>query len=707
MKKYRQLIKELPSKKVVFAFGRFQPPTTGHELLVNAVKKIAIAQKADHVIFASRTHDKKSNPLPVDRKVYYLKRMFPKTNFVAANEQVRTFMEAAAMLSKKYKNLVMVAGSDRIAEYTQLLNKYNGKNFTFDTIEVVSAGERDPDSDSASGMSGTKMREAAKKGDYNLFKKGLPHTMTELDGKRLMNDIREGMGVEPVKEQVKFETNELRELYFAGKIFNIGDKVSDGKNVFEIVDRGSNYLTVVDKLGDLSKKWLSDAQPIDIEEDVRPGPAPTEISYKGYTTKNFHHSADAAKAFQDTIERATTHKHDPIAVLNALKATDIYMGLNDKHLTGEKFTDAEKDVWIAAHEKARESLNKVGEFMHHEDYWHMHQHELEGVLIDYENSGKDEAFGEEVQQGLQEMKFSPADKIKVARIVASSLGVMDVDEKSGPENMVNQGLRAVKNKRLTPEAWSIISNMLKMATDAGIKYDHKIVANKVAEEVTIKNTVKDNESDQEAEHSQDPEHKKVGSSLGGRTDSHRRMKIKHKLGEASLGTEDDMDIAGDDGVGESGFLDKDIDDMIGAMTDDDYLEGYDDEELAIIDDETGEHIIDIKEEVIMEVLSRSERIKAKMRFAKTQSKRERRQKIALKMRSNNKVINNRARRLAVNLMKQRLARKPLSKLSVAEKERIERTIQKRKVVLNRIAMKLVPRVRKIENDRLSHKTYTK
>jgi hypothetical protein len=143
------------------------------------------------------------------------------------------------------------------------------------------------------------------------------------------------------------------------------------------------------------------------------------------------------------------------------------------------------------------------------------------------------------------------------------------------------------------------------------------------------------------------------------------------------------------------------------MTDDDYLEAYDDEELSIIDDETGEHIIDVKEEVIMEVLSRSERIKAKMRFAKTQAKRERRQKIALNMRSSNKVINNRARRLAVNLMKQRLARKPLSKLSVAEKERIERVIEKRKTVLNRIAMKLVPRVRKVENDRLTHKTYTK
>ena len=195
MKKYRQLVKELPSKKVVFAFGRFQPPTTGHELLVNAVKRIASAQKADHVIFASRTHDKKSNPLPVDRKVYYLKRMFPKTNFAAASGEIRTFMEAAKFLSKKYKNIVMIAGSDRVPEYTKLLNKYNGDVFNFDTIEVVSAGERDPDADTASGMSGTKMREAAKKGDYTSFKKGLPHTLTDLDSKRLMNEIREGFGL--------------------------------------------------------------------------------------------------------------------------------------------------------------------------------------------------------------------------------------------------------------------------------------------------------------------------------------------------------------------------------------------------------------------------------------------------------------------------------------------------------------------------------
>jgi nicotinic acid mononucleotide adenylyltransferase len=146
MKNFKQLIKELPSKKVVFAFGRFQPPTTGHELLVKAVKKLA-GSTADHVIYASKSEDKKSNPLPVARKVYFLKRMFPKTNFVAANAEVRTFIEAAKELNKKYKDIVMVAGSDRVAEYTRILNTYNGKDFNFDTIEVVSAGERDPDTE--------------------------------------------------------------------------------------------------------------------------------------------------------------------------------------------------------------------------------------------------------------------------------------------------------------------------------------------------------------------------------------------------------------------------------------------------------------------------------------------------------------------------------------------------------------------------------
>jgi nicotinamide mononucleotide adenylyltransferase len=670
MKKYKQLVKEMPSKKVVFAFGRFQPPTTGHELLVNAVRKIAAAQRADHIIFASRTEDKKSNPLPVDRKVYYLKRMFPKTNFIAANAEVRTFMEAAAMLSKKYKNIIMIAGSDRVPEYKKLLDKYNGTVFKFDTVEVVSAGERDPDADTASGMSGTKMREAAKKGDFKLFKKGLPYSLTELDGKRLMNEIRVGMGMDSIKEEIKFSTASVREQYYSGKIFNVGDKVTDGESVYEILDRGANYITVVNESGDTSKKWLDSVKPIivKISEDIPVGPTPSEISYKGYTTKNLHHSKDAAAAFAVTIQRVENGIiTDPVAVLNALKATDTYMYLNDKHLTGEEFTDEEKKTWIDSHDKARESLNRIHEFEHHMDYWHMHQHEMEDVLSPYEETGKEEAFGEAVEQ-LEEMKFSPADKVKVARIIAASLGDEKADEKSGPENMINAALRKVKNKPLTKEAWKILSNMLEVAKDAGIKYDETIIGSKV-------------KSMAEA---------KIGHTLAHPEKEYlRKMKIKHHLGEE----EEDEDLT-----------DLQIDEMLDSISEDQYLEVYEDIEFNIEDEDTGEILEDIQEETIMEVLSRAERMRAKVRFKRSESKRERRTKIALKTRSSNTVINNRARRLAINLMKQRIAKKPASQMSVAEKERVERIVAKRKTALNRIAMKLVPRIKRIETDRLSGKS---
>ena len=374
MKNYRQLVKELPSKSIVFAFGRFNPPTIGHELLFKVVQKLAKSHSADHVIYASRTQDKKKNPLSVDRKIHYLKLMFKGINFVAANQNERTFIEAVKALNKKYTNLIMVAGSDRVAEYEKILNKYNGKEFNYDTIQVVSAGERDPDADDATGMSASKMRTVASKGDYVQFKKGLPSSVRDIDGKLLMNELRSGMGLDPIKEQVKFDVDELRERYFKGEIFHIGDLVESNNEQFEIVDRGSNYLTVVNESGELSKKWIKDVQMVEIKkfkqfnEDIQPGPAPTEISYKGYTTKNLHHSADATKAFQSTINRAEKGlaHNDPVAILNAIKHTDEYMKLNDMHLEqGIPPNQAEVAEWIHSHDMAKKALEKIGEFPHH------------------------------------------------------------------------------------------------------------------------------------------------------------------------------------------------------------------------------------------------------------------------------------------------------------------------------------------------------
>lgn len=831
MKNFKSLLSELPSKKVVMAFGRFQPPGINHGLVFAVVKRIAQKQGADHFIFASKTQDKKQNPLPVDRKVYFLNRMFPKTNFVAANEEVRTFIEAASMLSKKYKHLVMVAGSDRVQEYEKILNKYNGDVFTFETIEVVSAGERDPDSDSASGMSGTKMREAAKKGDFDAFKKGLPHTLTNTDARRLMNEIRQGLGLDAIREQVKFETNELREAYRAGEIFNIGDAVTDGEKVYEVIDRGANYITVVNE-GAISKKWLDSVQPTCVKEDIASIHVPEEISFKGYVAKNLCHSEDATKAFQTTIQRYNDGKiKDAVAVLNALKATDTYMQLNDLHLEQNTAPgQSELATWLEAHNKARDSLNRIGEFMHHFGYWHMHEHELQDLNTDYNPDLPEVEMADSYnpQGSLTEMKYSSADKIKVARVIAGALGIEDVEKSSSPEQLVNAALRKIRSKPMRPEYISVLHNMLQTANEADIKYDEKLVPQKVneaedwelkkihgeykhlkslptsdvlkkhkalrrvsgnytaaevggkeglisdimiarhgtkrmdtyhslpkkqknalSEEASISSLIeqiatskllgrdttqlqkkltavragteaKDNESDIDAEVPAQLEPNQVGHGMVAPDETHhvRRMKVNYRT-EAAETTED---IPDDDEDGKltttseeteddyelDDLDDKDLDDMVDEIEDEeDIIDAYEDDELAIVDDETGEHIADLKEEVINEVLSRMERMKAKARFARTATKRERRTKIALKSRSTGETLNRRARRLAIAVLKKRMAKKPLNKLSIGEKERIEKAIQNRKALVNRLALKMTSRVRKIENDRLSHNKYTK
>lgn len=160
--------------------------------------------------------------------------------------------------------------------------------------------------------------------------------------------------------------------------------------------------------------------------------------------------------------------------------------------------------------------------------------------------------------------------------------------------------------------------------------------------------------------------------------------------------------------------DKELDNMIDNLSFEDYINhAYEDDELAVIDQDTGERLdqdknVDEQTNVLNEVLSRMERVRARSRMAKTKTKRMAKEKIALKKRSSTEVINRRARRMAVKAMEKRLARnKPLGSLSVPEKERIERIISRRKAVISRLAMKIVPHVRAIEKDRLQHAQFTK
>lgn len=180
--------------RVVVAWGRFNPPTIGHEKLITAVARIA--GRDDYFIYPTHTHKKPKDPLPSDLKSEYMKLMFPKhADNIVYDKNVNTIIKLLQRYQGEYKDLTLVAGSDRVPSYETLINKYNGVEYTFRKLEVVSAGERDPDADGASGMSASKMRAAAKEGDFLSFRQGIADTIDDNKKMELMMEVRKGMGL--------------------------------------------------------------------------------------------------------------------------------------------------------------------------------------------------------------------------------------------------------------------------------------------------------------------------------------------------------------------------------------------------------------------------------------------------------------------------------------------------------------------------------
>ena len=202
MKKFLQKIEEdmQTNKPVVMAFGRMNPPTIGHEKLVNRVQQIAHDYNAPHHIIISHSVDAKKNPLDIKRKLIHARRFFPGANIEASSKEMPTFLQHAARLhAMGHDHLVMVAGSDRIPEYEKKLHQYNGegpgKLYNFKKIEVKSAGHRDPDAEGAEGMSASKMREHSQNNDFASFKQGIPSHVPEKHARELFRDVRKGMGL--------------------------------------------------------------------------------------------------------------------------------------------------------------------------------------------------------------------------------------------------------------------------------------------------------------------------------------------------------------------------------------------------------------------------------------------------------------------------------------------------------------------------------
>jgi predicted nucleotidyltransferase len=272
------------NKSFAFTFGRFNPPTIGHEKLIRTVA----SQGSDYKIFISRSQDAVKNPLSPSDKLKWMQIIFK--NYASHILVMPTNMVlelATKIYGMGYTSITMVVGSDRVGEFKSILNKYNDEKnrhgyYNFKKINIVSAGDRDPDEEGVTGMSASKLRDYAKRGDLKNFKRGVPGNLSEKQKNELFFDVRKGMGLsinlasnfEPQENKIKtlqeFEAKQVRDLYIREVIFNIGEQVNNTKLdiIGKVIRRGTNYIVLEDTNNNLHKSWIWDCIPVSANKEV-------------------------------------------------------------------------------------------------------------------------------------------------------------------------------------------------------------------------------------------------------------------------------------------------------------------------------------------------------------------------------------------------------------------------------------------------------
>ena len=333
-------ITEAKGRSVAFAFGRFNPPTIGHEKLI---RKVASVGANDYRIFLSRSEDSQKNPLSPQQKLQIMRKMFPQhARKIEINKTNMVLDLATDLYNKGFREIKMVAGSDRISEFKGILNKYNNQRnrhgfYNFDKIEVISAGERDPDAEGAAGMSASKMRAAAAKNDLSSFRRGLPRGVNADDimkqvrkGMRLAASVNHTLGYEnkPVASMEEFEQKQLRDLYIREVIFNIGDKVEYVKENIEgtVIRRSTNYIVIEDTDDNLHKAWIWDCIPKvkDREIQIR------------------EHNLNIDYGFEAVSEKKVEAKKSKM--FNEFKKDLVNMVKNEAYETGENYANHTKEI---------------------------------------------------------------------------------------------------------------------------------------------------------------------------------------------------------------------------------------------------------------------------------------------------------------------------------------------------------------------------
>ena len=252
---------------VTITFGRFNPPTVGHEKLLKSVKAHSVG--GQFRIYPSRSQDAKKNPLEPRAKVSLMNKMFPDMkDHIINKESMRSIFDVLKSLGDEgFTSVTIVVGGDRVGEFDELANKYNGQLYNFESIDVLSAGERDPDADSIEGMSASKMRDSAAKGDFKSFRKGMPKALSDADAQKVMKQLQKAMGVEPMEQPMetwevapKLDQETLRERYIEEDLYPVGSYVENVNTGLSgpVIKRGTNYIIFVDEYDNKHRSWLKD-----------------------------------------------------------------------------------------------------------------------------------------------------------------------------------------------------------------------------------------------------------------------------------------------------------------------------------------------------------------------------------------------------------------------------------------------------------------
>ena len=307
-------------REVFFTFGRMNPPTTGHGKLMSVLS--TKAGRNPYKVFLSQSQDANKNPLSYSQKIKHARKMFPQhARNILMDKKVKTVFDVATRFHNEgFTKVNMVVGADRITEFQTLLNKYNGVKgrhgfYNFQKINVISAGDRDPDADDVTGMSASKQRANAKENDFTSFSQGVPAKMSDRDTRKLFNDIRAGMGLresKSFKHHVELEkVSETREKYVEGGLFSEGDQVRIRSGKTGSIHRlGSNYVIVALDEGRIARCWLDDVELVEktdrwYKEQPEWGTPESTKRAKKFTPGQVEEEEDEVSIVRKSIDRDT------------------------------------------------------------------------------------------------------------------------------------------------------------------------------------------------------------------------------------------------------------------------------------------------------------------------------------------------------------------------------------------------------------------